>query len=478
MVQIGQNQDVKRRLVWGLFWMTSTIYVGMMVWWLLTATQPFAINEYLWALVFVPTPVIAGAYLMRKRPENPIGQLLTVSSICSYAALTIFEMPTVRTFEESGPQSWMWSPMWLSQTIGALGVVLTIAMLVMLPDGAFRYQREKRLVALSAATLVIPTLSLISNRIVITDDLSFPGVVDIPSPVVVDALVPYGNVLAALMPIGYLTIFGALVLLFMRYRRSSIRARKQIRWVVYGGAMAAVIPLLAYFFSEIGVLPPAEHNLVATIYSLPILLFPISIVIAVLEPPFVDVDIVIRKSLVYGALSFLILLLYIGAAAAFGMAAGSRLNIEIAVVLTVVIAILFQPARRRLQLAADRWVFGARPTKYEAVTGFGETLEQASEPAELLPRLVETIRRAIRVEWVTATLDDGTYTESGTVPGQPVLTVPIGVGKEEVGKIRCGRKVTGSLGDDEKHLVQTLAAQVGFAIMNARLAGRIVNAAE
>jgi signal transduction histidine kinase len=160
------------------------------------------------------------------------------------------------------------------------------------------------------------------------------------------------------------------------------------------------------------------------------------------------------------------------------MAAGSRLDIQVAVILAVVVAVLFQPARRHLQVVADRWVFGARPTRYEAVAEFGETIDHSADPKELLPRLVETIRKAIRVHWVSATLDDGARAVAGTVSGEVVLSVAIGAGDEEIGTIECGPKLSGAIDDDEKHLVQTLAAQVALAVINARLAGRIVNAAE
>jgi signal transduction histidine kinase len=158
--------------------------------------------------------------------------------------------------------------------------------------------------------------------------------------------------------------------------------------------------------------------------------------------------------------------------------AGLGLSVELAVVVTVVIAILFQPARHRLQALADRWVFGARPTKYEAVTGFGVTIEQATEPIELLPRLVETIKKAIRLNWVTVSLDDGSRAESGVVTGEPVLRVPLGAGDEQVGEIVCGSKSHGRLADEEIQLVRTLAGQLALAVRNARLAGRILNAAE
>lgn len=475
----GQNRGVRRRLVWSFLALTSAVYVALLVWWMTTSTRVPQVNELVWSLVMVPTPVLAGVYLMWKRPENRIGELLALSSTCSYVILTIFELLTVRAFESSGPQAWMWAPIWAAQTFSAVGVVLIVAVLVTIPDGRFRFTRERRLVAWSWGTVPLPTLALISNANVTTHDISFPGIADIPSPVVADWMLPYGSALSTVSSLSYIVVLGAVVVLFMRYRNTTDRERKQVRWVLYGGAMAILIAATPFALGEMGLIPPLQHNTVALISSIPILFFYASFVIAVVEPPWVDVDIVIRKSFVYGLLSFLILLLYIGAAAAFGVvAAGARLDIEIAVVLTVVVAVLFQPARRRLQLVADRWVFGTRPTRFEAVTEFRETIEHSADPTELLPRLVETIRKAIRLKWVAATLDDGTKAVSGERTSQTTLSVPIGLGADEVGLIECGPKVNGSIDNDETHLVQTLAAQVGLAVLNARLAGRILNAAE
>jgi signal transduction histidine kinase len=320
---------------------------------------------------------------------------------------------------------------------------------------------------------------LLSNDLVQKEDISFPGVQGISSPLVFEWLAPLGTVFANLASVGFLLILGAIGVLYLRYRTASNGERKQVRWVLYGGAVAILIAGMPFALGEIGVIAPLGHTTIALVTSLPILLFYGSLVIAVTEPPWVDVDIVIRRSFVYGVLSFLILLLYIAAAAAFGVvAAGASLSIETAVVLTVVVAVLFQPARRRLQLVADRWVFGARPTRYEAVAEFGESIDRSSDPGELLPRLVDTIKKTIRVDWVTAQLDDGTFATSGAVTGNEALVTAIGMGSEEIGLIRCGPKVSGVFDDDERHLIQTFAAQVGLAVMNARLARSVVNAAE
>lgn len=458
---------------------SSIAYLVVVIWWLVTASTSPSLSELLWVLVVVPVPVLAGLYLMWKRPDNPIGALLATSSVATFVLLTIVEIPTLRAFEVSGTQEWMWWPMWFSEVATQVGVVLTIALLVLLPDGHFRYPRDRRLVRWSWVIVAFPTLSLITNETVISHDLSFPGIDAVPSPLVVESLLPYGSFFAGLPTAGYLLVLVGLWMLVARYRAASNRERKQVRWVLYGGTLGIGIAMAPFLLAATGAIAPLQHTLASLLYTLPILLFPLSIVVAVVEPPWVDIDIVIRKSFVYGALSFVILLLYIGVAAAFGVAAaGTRLNIELAVTLTVVVAVLFQPARQRLQVVADRWVFGARPSGYQTVTEFGETIEQASDPTELLPRLVETLKQSLRLQWVSVALDDGTSSEAGTAAGTPVLTVPIGIGSEDIGSIECGPKVSGSISDDERHLVQTLAAQVGLAVMNARLAGRIVNAAE
>jgi signal transduction histidine kinase len=468
-------------LLWSLLAVVTAVYVPVAIWGL--SAGPNDPSNVVWAFVIVPSFVGTGVILMLKRPRHPIGELLLASGIVLWAIPTILEIPTVAIFERSGAQNWMWGSIWVFETLTNVGVVLFVTLLALLPDGRFRYARERRFLLSAWVVVAFPTLVMISNQFMVTGELSFAGVSGIPSPLFVAALEPYGQAFDALNALGYLIVVGAIALLFMRYRSAPIRERKQIRWVLLAGVMAILLGSIAFVLPEFGVIPPPEHDFsVLTVVSalIPIILIPASVVIAVLEPVWVDVDIVVRKSIVYGALSFVILLVYIGVASAFGVAAGTRLglSVETAVVVTVLVAVLFQPARRRLQAVADRWVFGARPSKYEAVTEFGVTVEQAAEPTELLPQLVETIQRAIRLRWAKAILDDGTQAETGLVAGEPALRVPLGAGDERIGEIVCGPKAEGAIQEDEIQLVRTLAGQLGLALMNARLAGRIVNAAE
>lgn len=434
----------------------------------------------LWGLVMVPAVAAAGAVLLWKKPENRVGHLLVGVGLGMFVVPAIMEGPTVVAYETLGPQSWVWASILANKTLTMVAVVLMCALVVLLPDGRYRSARDRRFIRWLWPLPLLPSLSLISNELVIKYNQTFPGIEGVPSPYTLDALVPYGLAIdTAANALAGTAFFVAVALQIARYRRAPMRERKQVRWVIYAIGVAIVVGVTPYVLETLGVMDPLGHTLASGLWSIiPITIIPASVVVAVMEPKWVDVDIVIRKSFVYGALSFVILLLYVSVAAAFGVAAGSRMEIEIAVVLTVVIAVLFQPARQRLQLVADRWVFGQRPSKYEAVTGFSETLEQSADPRDLLPHLVDTIQRALNLDWVRATLDDGSQAEVGDVTGIPSFTVSIGSEDEAIGAIECGPKAEGSVADDEVQLVRTLAGQVGLALMNARLAGRIVNAAE
>jgi signal transduction histidine kinase len=475
---VSQYLAVRRRLLLVLVGIVSLVYLALIASDL--STGQLRVTELIYVLV-TPSLVVGGVVLLLRRPGHRIGELLVLTGLAGFVLPTIIEDLTVGAFERSGTQEWMWAAVWFNQTLINAGTVLGTTMVVLLPDGRFRYQRERRYVAAVSIVIVFPTLVALSNEFVVTSEFSFPGFGGIRNPLFVRALEPYGPVFVLLNELAPLVFLGAIALLFTRYRAAAVREQKQIRWVLLAGSVVGLLTLFPLILDALGVISPREHgSTVGAVLSVSVVLLPASIVVAVLEPPWIDVDIVIRRSVVYGALSLAILLVYIAVAASVGVAAGAQLglSVELAVVLTVVIAIVFQPARRRLQAVVDRWVFGARPTKYEAVADFGVTIEQATEPSELLPRLVETIKTAVGLSWVSVSLDDGSDATAGSVAGEPILRVPLGAEDERVGEIICGPKSEGRLDADDIQLVRTLAGQLALALRNARLAGRIVNAAE
>jgi len=124
-------------------------------------------------------------------------------------------------------------------------------------------------------------------------------------------------------------------------------------------------------------------------------MIPVSIVVGVLRHQLFDIDVVVRRSVVYGALSLGIAALYVGLAAVLGLALSSEIPVALAVVVTIIVALAFQPARRRLEGLADRWVFGERVNRYQLLSSYGATLERMVDLTVLLPTLATTVRRGL-----------------------------------------------------------------------------------
>jgi signal transduction histidine kinase len=175
-----------------------------------------------------------------------------------------------------------------------------------------------------------------------------------------------------------------------------------------------------------------------------------------------------------------IAVVYVALAAAPGLALGNQVPVQLAVVLTVVAAVVFQPLRRRLEAVADRWVFGERANRYQLVTSFGSTLEQAVDLDDLLPRLADTVRRGLGSAWVRVSLrgdDPETWLAvptgtSGTPTGDPALVEELRHQDEVVGRIECGAREDG-YDETDRELLAVLAGQAATAIANVRLTARL-----
>jgi signal transduction histidine kinase len=171
---------------------------------------------------------------------------------------------------------------------------------------------------------------------------------------------------------------------------------------------------------------------------------------------------------VYGVLSLGIAVIYTGLAAAPGLALGNQIPVQLAVVLTILAAMVFQPLRRRLDALADRWVFGTRVNRYQLLTTFGASLEQTVDQRELLPKLAQTVQLGLTASWVRVLVPDKSAT-AGEPSGAPELVVPLGRRGDAVGRIECGAK-DGGYEPADVELLTTLAAQAATAIANLRLA--------
>ena len=356
---------------------------------------------------------------------------------------------------------------------GAVTAVAALNLFTVFPDGVVRHARERWVTRGAWALLVGPVVLGLSTPLV-----PVPWYVEIPPTPNPYHVLPLAIDVASQQAITGLfdgAVFIGWVLLAIRYRGLDVPRRRQVRWLLVPVVVAVVALTLNLVVREGA---PILVNFVAV--GLPGMTGA-AIAIALLRPDGIDVDRVLRRSIVYGVLWVAIAAAYAGAAALVGFAAGRRVSVGAAVLLTVVATLAFQPARTGLERIADRWVFGSRADPTHVIARLGATLEDTYDLRTLLPRMAATLEDGLRLDWARVRLDgDGTARSRHPPPppSPPVLTVPIVLDGERLGAVECGPRRDGDLTDEDRVVVATLARQAALAVRNVRLTTELAQQAE
>ena len=295
--------------------------------------------------------------------------------------------------------------------------------------------------------------------------------------------------------LGMVIIVGLLVgaaSQIYRYLRGSDQVqRQQTKWVVFGitvsiavqvaGTLAPLslsrpgVPALLYSMSDV------------TFVTLAGFLVPLTIGIAILRYRLWDIDLIINRTLVYGALTAGVAGLYVLVVLGLGGLLQVRGNVLISLIATGLVAVLFQPLRERLQRWVNRLMYGDRDDPYAVISRLGERLESTLAPGTVLPTIVETIRETLRVPYVAMALkgDDVPVASTGESVGKP-LRLQLAYQNEPVGELIIGpRPGSETFGSADRRLLEALARQAGVAAHAVRLTAdlqrsreRLVNARE
>jgi hypothetical protein len=210
-----------------------------------------------------------------------------------------------------------------------------------------------------------------------------------------------------------------------RYRRvSASRERQQTKWVVFGFSIGIIGFVLFIGLGNV-LLPPAvlQSSVLGTLVAGTIiygflLLIPISIAIAILRSRLYDIDVVINKALVYGLLTTLLAVVYAGLIIGLESLAGviTRQGSQQPVVLvvsTLVIYILFQPMRSRIQSIIDRRFYRRKYDAARTLAAFSATLRQEVDLDQLREQLLaivnETMQPAHVSLWLRPPAPRGTH---------------------------------------------------------------------
>jgi signal transduction histidine kinase len=334
---------------------------------------------------------------------------------------------------------------------------LSIALITLFPDGRFVPAWSKWLVY---ASLPLIPLSFFYEEILLQGDLDIRFW------------------LAVIYSFG-LFITGIASQVY-RYRNVSRQIEKQqIKWVLYGISLWLLLIILTSIpFINLQLLPagsplPWWASISSLAWTIALSLLPISLSISVLRYRLYDIDIIINRTLVFTLLTALVIILYIGVVSALGALFQTTGNTITTLVSTAVIALLFNPLRARLQVGANRMMFGDRNEPFEVVRRLGRRLETNVDPATILPAIVETVTQTLKIPFAQITLLRGSESYSAASQGKAVgnnIRYPLAYQKETIGYLDVSPRTPGEdLSEADQSLLRQIARQAGPAVQAVRL---------
>ena len=206
--------------------------------------------------------------------------------------------------------------------------------------------------------------------------------------------------------VAALVVYGPIVFSqIYRYRRVSTPVqRQQTKWVISGVTVVAVAYIGLLF---VGTLNPSLNSSLlfnevwSLIFPVILLLIPLSIGFSILRYRLYDIDVLINRSLVYGTLTLLLALVYIGLVvglqALMHVFPGQETQSPVVIVVsTLVIATLFQPLRHRLQAMIDRRFYRRKYDAARTLEAFSASLRNEVDLAQLSEQLIAVVQETMQ----------------------------------------------------------------------------------
>jgi hypothetical protein len=269
----------------------------------------------------------------------------------------------------------------LTVTLQSLSLLLFSALLFTFPNGRFVPRR--------AWVLVVPLLGLTLFNAVYQPTVSAEN--------------PLRAVILVMLMVMF--IGGVLAQVYRYFFHSTSLEQQQTKWVLFGLAgMAANLVLWAMFVEGFPP-PPGAGRLAAYVFAVALTAvlwatLPVSLAVAILRYRLWDIDLLIRRTLVYTVLTTTLALIYFTTVAgleALVRSATGQTQSELAVVLsTLLIAALFVPVRRRWQQAIDRRFYRRHYNAAQVLAGFGTSLRDEVTLEPLVGRLVTTVAETMQ----------------------------------------------------------------------------------
>jgi hypothetical protein len=348
---------------------------------------------------------VVGALIASHRPENPIGWIFLAVGFFYGLLFAGDEYAIYALLTNPGALPLGAEASWLGQWVWAPGLSLILVFLPLLfPDGhppSHRWRPVAWLGGLSIGLAVVSSAILLwpeRGPALVTGDESPSHVLDVV-------------LLFAAVPMMLVAGLGAVISLFVRFRRARGDERQQIKWFVSAAALTffwmLVFPVVLGELLRAGGGLPRVTGALSGLLVLPSI--PIATAIAILRYRLYDIDRIINRTLVYGSLTVMLALLYFGGVSAiqalFGALTGQEEQPQLAIVVsTLVIAALFNPLRRRIQSFIDRSFYRSKYDAAKTLEAFSAKLREETDLDALSDDLASVVRETMQPAHVSVWL--------------------------------------------------------------------------
>ncbi len=205
-------------------------------------------------------------------------------------------------------------------------------------------------------------------------------------------------------------VVACAVALFVRYRRATDTERKQIKWLLYASAVFLVV-FVGGFVSGLGGTASLGGHIWGVFFGLSVIALPAAIGTAILRYKLYEIDVVINRTLVYGPLTAVLILVYLGAVVslqyAFLALTGQESQLAI-VATTLTIAALFNPLRHRVQALVDRRFYRRKYDARKTLEAFSVKLRDETDLDALNEELLAVVRETMQPAHVSLWLHSET----------------------------------------------------------------------
>ena len=303
----------------------------------------------------------------------------------------------------------------LADTMATLGscawlpaIGLTGTFLILLfPNGGLPGPRWRWIGWVSAVSITLGTLTILLTPGTL-DQTGYPNT---PNPLGIEALGGILDPLRLIILLVPMMMVASAASLVVRYRRSHGLERQQLKWLAAAAAVVAVTYLIVEPLSVIA--DPGSNDAPAwlliaqEIALLSFALIPAAIGAAILRYRLYEIDLIIRRTLVYAVLVGALAAVYLGGITAIGWllrdVAGQSSALAVTVS-TLAVAAAFQPLRRRIQLSVDRRFFRRGYDAQAAVAGFSSRLREQVDLDAIAADLVRTTESTVSPRTVSVWL--------------------------------------------------------------------------